>query len=456
VPHVEEIIDHYQLWPPAEAGLHELRRALATAVRNTTAGCPRAVHDVLCTIKVLGLPIGSQVEINTTVADVTVALARTTANPFRSQRLRLDDPESLKAYSELSSCSMIDIELEETGDELRAPPQSKDELQTRLLDCTMYLPVMFETPSNVKKKIPRVSVILTERLRDKLDKIKMASFSSASPLLPHEDRIIWAMQRGFLPHYLAGQLDPNHVLPLLHLMPFLPKERRGIHVRASSVVARLQFVYRIKEISIDHFLQIPAALTPKEVEEAEAAATAEAEVQAEVEGAWKAAEAAKTAAARAALNTAMEKLENVKKAAAEKAADWARNPALRDKVLLVAPRRGSSTADCFLWVPAAAQCSADGAALPSARHLLVQLQSKSTAPESRRPDDINMGDVRDENKKALTNPDVDAVLVILAQTLTKQLGNGARYRSKTKTLDVIVAPEALTNKWIEDVKKQKQ
>ena len=59
VSHVEEAIDHYELWPAAQAGLPELRYALAASVRNATAGCPRPMHFVLSIIKTLRLDISN-------------------------------------------------------------------------------------------------------------------------------------------------------------------------------------------------------------------------------------------------------------------------------------------------------------------------------------------------------------------------------------------------------------
>jgi hypothetical protein len=422
VNHVEEIIDNYQLWPAAQAGRGELRHALATAVRSATAGCPRAVHDVLSTIKILKVKetvdISSKDAIGATVVDVVVALATTGEQPWVSQRLVLDD-EQLSAYASLAMCSMLDIELEYFGEARLVRKErlvTRKELQTWLLDCTMNLPAMFDTSKDGKKRIPRVSAILTDGLQDQMDQIKLASFSNAaSRLLPHEKGIVYAMQRGFLPHHLAGLLDPNHILPLRHLVPFLPDEHRGIHVRAASVVPHLQHCHAISNITIDHFLQIPAAAAP-------------------------------TVAPRTLFDP-------------QALIDWSKNPALHSKVLLVGPRDKSPTADCYLWVPAAAQCSEDRAALESARHLLVQLHSRSieTVPGAKKPKAIGAPEVKEGIDKALTHRDVDAVLVILAHG--KGRNSGANYRkvnvasSESGPLDVIIVPQDLTNAWVVDMKK---
>jgi hypothetical protein len=419
VPHVEEIIDHYQLQlalaEQANPSSRALRLALATAVRNATAGCPRTVHHMLSIIKVLQLDISSRDAIGTAVADVAVALAKTDQPSFAAQRHRVDSPAQLASYADLAMCSMLDIELKPCF--YADPEDPKVVLQNRLLDRTMNLPTMFETTTD--GYIPRVSAVLTAGLREMLGQIKQVSFSkdAVKLLLPHKEGIIAAVQRGLLPHYLAGLLDPKHVLPLQHLVPFLPDEHRAVYVRASCVVPHLQLFDSIKTLSIDHFRQIPepAAADPEE---------------------------------RMAVGPPSAAAAGVRAAAV---LSWSQNPAHHGKVLLVSLCSKSPTADCFVWVPAAAQCGKDGLALRSARDLLLQLKSDEAIDGA--GTSTGYGEVSID--KALLHSEVDAVLVVLAKKSKKnkkawKTGESSREVKNTGSgpVDVIVVPENQAKTWV--------
>jgi hypothetical protein len=400
LPHIEEIIDRYHLWPAEQNGLGELRRALATALRNATAGCPQPVHIVLSVIKILQLDVGNRDAISTTVADVAMALLETDEEPYKQHGHHMR--YSCRAYADLAVYSMLNMDLDCSAG---STDSWENRWEGKLLDHTMRLPIMFETAGN-GKRIPRIAPILTRDLRKELPYIKLNAlgndFDEIVGRLPRVYGVLRVVQRGFLPHYLIALFDASYILPLEHLVPFLPNRHRGIYVRVSSVMPQIQHhEVKTEEPSIAHFLKLEA---------------------------------------------------DVPTAAPERPAGqdavWHQNQELCGKVLMVTVSDSSRNpvVDGLLWVPATAQCAADGAALHgSARSLLIQLKSRSldpSAPTRKVIEDM----ATKEMERALLHPDVDAVCVVFTRNLSKQWG--FQRNDADHSVDVIMVPKRLANVWV--------
>jgi hypothetical protein len=165
-----------------------------------------------------------------------MALLETKEEPYTQHRIRHEYYDNA-SYANLVTYSMLNMDLSNSRRHQYGPSQT---MEREMLDCAMHLPIMFETAGD-GKRIPRIAPILTQELLKELSYIKRCGFGNdVLHTLPRQYGVLRIAQRGFLPHYMAGLLDANHILPLKHLVPYLPDRHRRIYVRVSAITPHIQ------------------------------------------------------------------------------------------------------------------------------------------------------------------------------------------------------------------------
>jgi hypothetical protein len=231
--HVEQLARNYM--PACDDATLKIA---AQELCRLTVGVPRAIHHALASMTVLGTLAGSQTPdaVKTAVGNVVRAVSEVSF--FDNNRLTLSTPEEKRLYTALAACDLLDIPLIEPEKRTGLTTEQKQVL--KLLDATQFLPVMFEpAPDGRVGQIPRVSAFHVDNLPEAFDAASALTFALPHLAAEREVDIVRAIQVGFVPHFMVAKLHCNHLVPLTDLVPFLPTELHGIHLRADNVDVRL-------------------------------------------------------------------------------------------------------------------------------------------------------------------------------------------------------------------------